>query len=96
MTDFDVHETHNQSEENRTMMRAKMVVRSVERGETYERITFSAVTGGKPYGPNGENEDNTYSRYTPSAELTMSITNPNLIGTMKAGDTFYLDFTKVE
>lgn len=77
------------------MMRAKMQVQSVTGGETYESITMSAVTSSdKPYGPNGENEDNTYARYTPSGNLSLSITNPALIGKFKVGQKFYLDFTE--
>jgi len=78
------------------MMRAKLVVRSVDGYGTYQAVRFSAVTGDKPFGPEGESEDNTFARYTPSAELSMSITNPNLIGKIRIGDTFYVDFTKVE
>jgi hypothetical protein len=51
------------------------------------------VTGNKPFGPNGESEDNTFARYSPSGELTISITNPNLLGKFNPGDPFYLDFT---
>lgn len=87
--------------ETRTM-RAKMVVRSVaptrdDSGQSTEldRLTFSAVTT-SPFGADGESEDNTYAKWTPSAELSMTITNPNLLGKFAVGDTFYVDFTKVE
>lgn len=77
------------------MMRAKMQVQSVKGTETYESISMSAVTSSnKPYGPNGENEDNTYARWTPSGTLALSITNPELIGKFKVGQKFYLDFTE--
>lgn len=76
-------------------MRAKMQVQSVTGSETYESISMSAVTSSdKPYGPNGENEDNTYARYTPSGTLSLSITNPALISKFKVGQKFYLDFTE--
>lgn len=78
------------------MMRAKFQVQSVTGSEAYESLSMTAVTGKEPYGPNGESEDNTFARYTPSASLTMSITNPALIGKIKQGDVFYVDFTKVE
>ena len=77
------------------MMRAKMQVQTVEGSDTYETVIMSAVTGSnKPYGPNGENEDNTYARYTPSGNLSLNITNPDLIGKFKVGQKFYLDFTE--
>ncbi len=78
-------------------MRAKMTVRSVtHHDETSEALHLSAVTGKDPSGPDGESEDNTYARYTPSAELTMCITSPTLIGRFKQGDTFYVDFTPAD
>jgi hypothetical protein len=81
------------------MMRAKMEVTSVSDGgnKSVENIAMQAVTSSnKPYGPQGENEDNTYARYTPSGTLTLSITNPNLIGKFKIGQKFYLDFTEAD
>ncbi|HEX7072255.1 MAG TPA: hypothetical protein VF190_15690 [Rhodothermales bacterium] len=75
------------------MMRAKMEVRKVMQDtSTQETIEFSAVTS-NPYGPNGESEDNTYARWTPMGLLSLSITNPDLIGKFKPGDRFYVDFT---
>lgn len=79
------------------MMRAKMSVRSVERSsETYDTLTMAPVCGKAPFGANGESEDNTFARWTPSGSLTLGITNPALIGKFAVGDTFYVDFTKVE
>ena len=84
-----------------TKMRAKLVIRSIERYgtstgiTTQENLKFHAVSGDKPYGPNGENEDNTFARYTPMASLEMSILNPELFGKFKEGDAFYVDFTPV-
>jgi hypothetical protein len=79
------------------MMRAKMQVRSVERvGETQENLSMAPVTGDTPFGANGESEDNTFARYTPSGALSLTITNPELIGKFAEGDKFYLDFTKAE
>lgn len=77
------------------MMRAKMQVQSVAKFENMkqETISMSAVSE-KPYGPEGESEDNTFARYTPSASLQISITNPALLGKFKQGQKFYLDFTE--
>lgn len=81
-------------------MRAKLQITSVtSHGEpaTSNHITASAVTSSnKPYGPEGENEDNTFARYTPNAQLSMTINNPNLVGKFRVGQKFYVDFTETE
>jgi hypothetical protein len=75
-------------------MRAKMEVREVTKPyDGAEQIKLSAVCG-KPYNAGGESEDNSYARWTPSGELSLTITNPNLIGQFKQGQKFYLDFTE--
>ena len=77
------------------MMRAKMQVQSVTKyGDAQESLSMSAVTGTTQYGPQGENEDNTYARYTPSGSISLSITNPALIGKFRVGQRFYVDFTE--
>lgn len=78
------------------MMRAKMYVTNVEKqGEQQERIDFTPVTSGK-FSGDGVDEDNTYSRYTPSGSCSLTITNPTLIGRFTRGQTFYVDFTEVQ
>ena len=76
------------------MMRAKMLVHEVTTPwEDAERVKFGAVTG-KPFDAEGNSEDNTYARWTPSGDCTLTITNPALIGKFRAGQAFYLDFTE--
>lgn len=80
-------------------MRAKLRLSEVKQhpqpsGEVHEDLKFFAVTA-SPFDAAGNSEDNTYARWTPSAELKMSITNPALIGTMNSGDEFYVDFIRV-
>ena len=41
-------------------------------------------------------EDLQYCKYTPSAEFVMTIDNPFLVANLIPGDTYYVDFTKVE
>lgn len=77
------------------MMRAKMVVQSVERFTTMERLKFSPVCS-KGFGPNGESEDNTYARYTPAGSVSLDVTNPDLLGKLQPGQAFYVDFTPAE
>jgi hypothetical protein len=80
-----------------TTMRAKMRVQSVQTFENspQENVHFAAVST-KPYGENGESEDNTYARYTPMADVKMTINNPALSGQIKEGQTYYVDFTAAE
>ena len=75
-------------------MRAKMRVESVEYFEGSERLKFRAV-GASRYPNDGTDEDNTYARFTPSAELTLTVTNPALRGKFEPGQTYYVDFTAV-
>ena len=77
-------------------MRAKFELQNVTQiAEDAEELRFVAVTE-KPFDEEGNSEDNSFSRWTPTGELTMTITNPNLIGTMEPGEKYYLDFTKTE
>lgn len=57
-----------------------------------EQIKMHAVCG--QTGAAGESEDNIFARYTPNATLDMTINNPALVGTIKEGMTFYVDFTE--
>lgn len=76
-------------------MRAKMKIVSTKLlSETCEVLQFSAVCKSGPYPPDGSDENNSFARWTPAAELKMTITNPNLIGGFSVGQEFYLDFTK--
>jgi len=80
-------------------MRAKFFVTKVEGSEatttppTSEGITMIAVTE-KPFDAGGNSEDNSFATWTPSGELKMTITNPNLLGVIKEGQKYYLDFTE--
>lgn len=85
------------------MMKAKFVVVGVEEFKNSDgdvdsiRVQFSAVGGDKVAGgyPNdGTDEDSTFSRWTPSATLDMTIQNPALFDKFKAGQKFYSDFTE--
>jgi len=75
-----------------TTMRAKMILAEVN-GQIHN---FRAVCRSDGYGADGSDENNTFANWTPSANLSMSITNPALLGKLKAGDTFYVDFTPAE
>lgn len=88
------------------MMRAKMLVMSVTVNSgkdsggndvtTSEQLRLTAVGPNQAYNADGTgDEDNTFSRYTPCANLDITIQNPELFGKFKYGDKFYVDFTAV-
>ncbi|MGO7560552.1 hypothetical protein ACC754_14000 [Rhizobium johnstonii] len=52
-------------------------------------IRFTAVYG------NGE-ENKSWSKWTPSGELKMMVTNPSAIEAFELGKSYYLDFTPAE
>lgn len=82
-------------------MRAKMKVHSLKKHEhnpgsdAMDELIMGAVTT-KDYDDNGLDEDNTFAKFTPSADLNICITNPALIGEFKVGDVFYVDFIRSE
>ena len=77
------------------IMKAKMIICSVvASGEGSEELTFAAVGKDGAYDQDGSDENNTFSSFTPVADLTMVVNNPALVGQFKEGDAYYLDFTK--
>lgn len=78
-----------------TFMRAKMQVQKVERFAGQDNLTLNAVYA-PAYDKDGLHEDQTYAKFTPTAEITMSITNPALIGKIEPGKKFYVDFIEAE
>lgn len=80
-----------------TTMRAKMRVTAVDsQYEGQENLTFTAVCKDGFYPEDGTDENNSFARWTPSADLTMMIQNPDLFGKFEVNDEYYLDFTKAE
>jgi hypothetical protein len=77
------------------VIRCKMRVLEVlhsknDRGETYqERVTLQAV-----YGPEGSENDQ-WSKWTPFANFTISINNPEAMNHLSTGHEFYVDFIPV-
>jgi len=77
-------------------MRAKMVINSVKTFKDFdqEELILSAVCKNEPYDEIGSDENNTYALFTPMAEMSMVVNNPNLLGKFKEGQAFYIDFTE--
>jgi len=79
------------------VMRAKVKVASVVAGENgvgSETLHFNAVSKSDGYPEDGSDENNTFARWTPQADLKMVINNPELIGKFSQGQEFYVDFTE--
>jgi hypothetical protein len=80
-------------------MRAKMQVGHVQAfkdnagNTTQETVNFHAVSKSGAYPADGHDEDNDYARWSPSANLSISIANPALFGQFEVGQKFYVDFT---
>ena len=69
------------------VIRCKVVVESVEDlGDNGEVVKMRAVY-------EGSEENKEWSKYTPSAFFTMTISNPGAQGKLTKGAEFYVDFT---
>lgn len=60
--------------------------------KTMETLQMHAVCAPK-YDETGLDEDNTFAKFSPGAQLNINIANPALWGQFKVGDRFYVDFT---
>jgi hypothetical protein len=58
-----------------------------------EQIEMQAVTE-KPFDSDGNSDDNTFAKWSPTGSLSMTITNPNLLGQIKVGQKYYIEFTE--
>lgn len=79
-------------------MRAKFKVTGVTPSEydgkkQNEVVKFIAVGPSGSYPDDGSDENNSYAKWSPSAELSITIANPNLWNQFRVGQEFYADFT---
>ena len=72
-----------------------MKVTSVLSTENGDTLTMTPVCRKEGYPGDGGDEDNTYAKFSPSGELKLQVQNPKLIGAIKPGETYYVDFTLV-
>lgn len=77
-------------------MRAKLKIETILATEYGEELKLKAVVKSGSYPADGSDEDNTFAKFTPTAELSLSVRNPDLFGKFKPGQAFYLDFTPAE
>ena len=84
-----------------TTMRAKVRVGSVVPqqdgdGKIFsERLVFHGVAKSTAYPEDGTDEDNSFSKWSPSVLIDIQCNNPALHGKFAPGDTFYVDFSPV-
>lgn len=82
-------------------VRAKFFVKElkhvhVDGPDVYAEVIMSPVFGSYP-GASGKDDDNKqWSKWTPSGELKMAVTNPAAISQFDVGKAYYLDFTPVK
>ncbi len=79
-----------------TNMRAKLVIDRIEQHAASETLHFNAVCKPGAYPADGSDEDNTFAKFTPSADLKIQITNPALIGQFKVGEKYHVDFSSAD
>jgi len=81
-------------------MRAKLRVSYIKEHEydgkkQGEKLSFHAVCASK-YPEDGSDENNTYAKFSPSANFEIHVANPALFDKFKVGEEYYVDFTKAE
>ena len=85
-----------------TTMRAKLQVGHVQASKdkegktTHELVNFHGVCKTGSYGEDGLDEDNTYAKFSPGANLSINIANPALFGKRVVGEKYYVDFTPAD
>lgn len=69
------------------MIRAKFKCSTIEVFEGGETVKLNAVS-------DKEGTNATWSKWTPSGSLTMTINNPDALGRFTPGKEYFLDFTE--
>ncbi len=46
------------------------------------------------YPEDGSDEDNTYAKFSPQGDCTITVANPALLGKLTVGQKYYVDFTE--
>lgn len=59
-----------------------------------ETLKFTAVSKKDGYPEDGSDENNTFARFSPSADMSITVANEALHGKFTAGEEFYVDFTR--
>ena len=75
-------------------IRAKFVCEAVTKRETSDGAINDEVKLRAVYATEGDNAE--WSKWTPSGELSMTITNPACAGAFEPGKSYYLDISEAE
>lgn len=73
-------------------MRAKVRLSTLQKYENSESLRFTAVCKNDGYDSNGLDENNTFAKFTPIFDSSMTVLNPALLNRLQQGDEFYVDF----
>ncbi|WP_292099351.1 hypothetical protein [Mesorhizobium sp.] len=81
-------------------MRAKVRITNIQSYPTagptmQETLSFNFPSKDGAYPADGSDEDQQFARFSPMGSLSLTVANPALIGKFAVGDTFYLDFERV-
>jgi hypothetical protein len=76
-------------------MRAKMRITKITRFDQSEMLELTAVAKSGAYNADGNDEDNTYAKFSPSGAIQLTVANPALLGKFNPGEAYYIDFTPV-
>ncbi len=75
-------------------VRAKFFVEDIKHQDIPGTEQYASITMKPVFGTYGDGEVNkTWSKYTPSGHLQITITNPSAIEAFEKGKSYYLDFT---
>ncbi|WP_065091626.1 hypothetical protein [Rhizobium leucaenae] len=78
-------------------VRAKFFVSDVRHSEVPGTDPYAVITMMPVFGTYGDGKDNeSWSKYTPSGKIEMSITNPAAIDRLEKGKAYFVDFTPAE
>lgn len=77
-------------------VRAKFWVMDIKHHETGNPNDICASITMEPVYNNGDPANASWSKYTPSGKLEMTVTNPDAIDRFEKGKPYYVDFTPAE
>lgn len=78
-------------------VRAKFFVEDIRHNDVPGTDQYATITMKPVFGSYGDGEVNkSWSKYTPSGSLSISITNPAAIDAFEKGKAYYLDFTPAD
>ena len=78
-------------------VRAKFFVEDIRHSDVPGTEQYASITMRPVFGSYGDGKVNeSWSKYTPSGQLQITITNPAAIDAFEKGKAYYLDFTPAD